>query len=274
MHFKLIFSFIIFSISVQAFAVTLTIGCATKCDVFFRYALNRVAKQNGVSVRVLDVSKDGPSTEWGKYDGIIFPGGADINPDYYLSAVEPELQDYTRSLDHLVKYSEEGERRDPIEFNLLKKYFANPSLADLPVLGVCRGMQMLAVSQGIPLYVDIKTELGIKNRRYLYDRIMLEPGETLLNELFSASFKGFKRHHQGIRVPYFQSNSSRWPSLKVTSFSNQGRVAESIEFSNRPVLGVQFHPENDFGFERNKIFGWLINKAKERRLKLASRFPQ
>lgn len=268
MHFKLFFLLFAFAISVQTFAASLTIGCATKCDVFFRYALKKVAKQNGVSVRVLDMSAEGPSTEWEKYDAVIFPGGADINPSYYLASVEQELQEHTRSLDHLVKYSEEGKRRDPIEYNLLKEYFSNPTAKDLPVLGVCRGMQMLAVSQGIPLYVDIKTELGIKNRRYLYDRIELEPGVSLINELFSASFKGFKRHHQGIRVPYFQSNSERWPHLKLTSFSNEGRIAESLEFLNRPVLGVQFHPENDFGFERNRIFGWLIKKAKARRLKL------
>lgn len=274
MQFKFIFSFIILAFSAQIFAETITIGCATKCDVFFRYALKKVARQNGVDVKVLDVSAEGSKTDWEKYDGLIFPGGADINPAFYLSSVESDLQEYTKSLDHLVNYSEEGKRRDPIEYNLLKEYFANQKAEDLPVLGVCRGMQMLAVSQGIPLYVDIKTELGIRNRRYIYDRIVTEPGLTLLNELFTAPFKGFKRHHQGIRVPYFQENASRWPHLKVTSFSNQGRIAESLEFSNRPVLGVQFHPENDFGFERNRIFGWLIKMGKKRRLKIESALHQ
>jgi len=246
-----------------AYAEVVTIGCATKCDVFFQYALKRVGKIRGVQVKLVDVSKGGPEIEWAKYDAIILPGGADIDPKYYLSKVEPELRDYTQSLDHLVKYSAEGRRRDPIEFGLLEKYFANSELETLPVLGVCRGMQMLAVSQGIPLYVDIKTELGIKNRRYLYDRILMEPGTTLMNELFTKTFKGFKRHHQGIRVSYFQENAARWPQLNVTSYSNSGQVAESLEFMDRPVLGVQFHPENDFGFERNRIFGWLLEKAIE-----------
>jgi len=94
---------------------------------------------------------------------------------------------------------------------------------------------------------------------------MLEPGKSLMNELFSQSFKGFERHHQGIRVSYFNENAARWPQLQVTSYSNRGLIAESLEFKNRPVLGVQFHPENDFGFERNRIFGWLIDKAMERK---------
>lgn len=262
---KINFIFFAFLLSGTVLAESLTIGCATKCDSFFRYAIKKVSQREGVAVKLVDVSADGPIIEWKKYDGIIFPGGADINPDFYMPSIEPELQEYTRSLDHLVNYSEEGKRRDPIEYNMLKEYFLRPELSELPVLGVCRGMQMLAVSQGIPLYVDIKTELGIRNRRYLYDRIQLERGETLINELFTSSFRGFKRHHQGIRVPYFNANSSRWPHLKITSWSNQGGIAESLEFQNRPVLGVQFHPENDFGFERNRIFGWLITKARERK---------
>ena len=246
-----------------AYAEVVTIGCATKCDVFFKTALKRVGKIKGVKVNLIDVSRAGPEIDWVKYDAIILPGGADIDPKYYLSKVEPELRDYTQSLDHLVNYSAEGRRRDPIEFGLLEKYFANSELETLPVLGVCRGMQMLAVSQGIPLYVDIKTELEIRNRRYLYDRIVMESGSTLMNELFKKTFKGFKRHHQGIRVSYFQENAARWPQLNVTSYSNRGKIAESLEFKDRPVFGVQFHPENDFGFERNRIFGWLLEKARE-----------
>lgn len=250
---------------ITAFSEPITIGCATKCDVFFRYALRKVGNRKGVTISVVDVSAQGSPIKWEDYDAIIFPGGADIDPKYYLSSVESELQEYTQSLDRLVNYSSEGRRRDPIEYNLLKNYFSRPELSALPVLGVCRGMQMLAVSQGIPLYVDIKAELGIRNRRYLYDRIVLEEGETLMNELFQSSFKGFERHHQGIRVPYFKSHAERWPYLKITSYSNGGKIAESLEFLNRPVLGVQFHPENDFGFERNRIFGWLIDKALRRR---------
>lgn len=248
-------------ISDTLYAKDLTFGCVTKCDLFFHVALKRVASFQGHQIKILDLSQSYPNVDWEKLDAIILPGGADISPSYYLSAVESDLQEYTKSLDHLVKYSQEGKRRDPIEFGTMKEYFNNPKLSHLPVLGVCRGMQLLAVSQGIPLYVDIKTELGIRNRRFLYDRIHIEDGETLMNELFIGSFKAFKRHHQGIRIEYFNRHADRWPHLSLTSFSNKGLIAESLEFSDRPILGVQFHPENDFGFERNQIFGWLIKKA-------------
>lgn len=256
--------FIVMLLSSSITAQTLKIGCVTKCDIFFKHAIKWVALKKGLNVKIVNMSKEYSNINWDTYDGIILPGGADISPSYYLSSVEPDLQEYTKSLDYLVNYTKEGKRRDPIEFNTMREYFSLPKLSNLPVLGVCRGMQLLAVTQGIPLYVDIKTEIGIRNRRFLFDRIFMEPGESLMNHLFIASFRAFKRHHQGIRIEYFNLHRDRWPNLKLTSFSNSGLIAESLEFSNRPILGVQFHPENDFGFERNKIFGWLLDKAKER----------
>ena len=124
---------------------------------------------------------------------------------------------------------------------------------------------MLAVSQGIPLYVDIESELGIRNRRYLFDRIYVNPDNSYMKVLFpNLTFLGFKRHHQGIRVDYFHDKKARWPNIELTSYSNSKKIAESIEFSDRPILGVQFHPENDFGYERSRIFTWLLKKAKIR----------
>lgn len=250
--------------SLNTYAKDLTVGCVTKCDIFFKWALNKAASKKGHRVKMVDMSFEYPNINWDQYDAIIIPGGADINPDYYLSQVEPELVEYTRSLDYLVNYSQEGTRRDPIEFGTMKDYFSNDKLKDLPVLGVCRGMQLLAVTQGVPLYVDIKKELGIPNRRYLFDRIYMEPEPSLMNSFFIYSFRAFKRHHQGIRIEYFNEHMDRWPHLKITSYSNSKLIAESLEFSNRPILGVQFHPENDFGFERSLIFGWLIDQAEKR----------
>lgn len=246
------------------------VGCATKCDSFFKRALTIASKRLNVRYELTDLSNT--QIPLSEVDALIFPGGADIDPEYYLDKVDKELHDYTRALMHLVKFSEEGKRRDPIEYNLLQEYFSNEDLKHLPVLGVCRGMQMLAVSQGIPLYVDINHELGIRNRRYLFDKIFMVQDSSLMNDLFgNIPFWAFKRHHQGVRVDYFKKNKVKWPDIELTSFSNNGMIAESLEFKNRPVLGVQFHPENDFGFERTRIFSWLLSKAKERsRLKIES----
>jgi putative glutamine amidotransferase len=256
----------IFLLSVPVFAEEIKIGCTTKCDPFYRTALKKAARDHNVEVKIFDLSRVKHKTIH-DMDGVVVPGGADINPELYFPAIEPLLIEYTKSLDKFVNYSEEGRRRDPFEYKLLQDYFQNDRLSDLPLLGICRGMQMLAVSQGIPLYVDIKKELGIRNRRYLYDRVHISEQDSLMGEFFGPSLMAFKRHHQGIRVDYFEKHKIRWPHLEITSFSNRGLIAESLEFKNRPVLGVQFHPENDFGYERKRIFGWLIEKAISRKLR-------
>lgn len=267
MKFYMTFAFLSFFILQQghSHSIHLKIGCTTKCDPFYQMSLKRAAHIVGAEVKIIDISKHGPKVDWKLYDGVIIPGGADINPQYYFKSIEDDLREYSESLDYLVNYSAEGKKRDPFEYQALKNYFDDKRLKDLPILGICRGMQMLAVSQGVPLYVDIKKELGIRNRRYLFDQIHIEPGTSILNDLFTSSFFAFKRHHQGIRVSYFQNHKNRWPNLEITSYSNNGLIAESIEFANRPILGVQFHPENDFGFENRRIFGWFISKAIERK---------
>lgn len=256
--------FLIFSLFAYAENNKLTIGCTTKCGLLYKFAMKRTAWQHQNSIRIIDLSKE-KKIDLDALDGILIPGGADIDPKYYFPFVEEDLVAYTESLDYLINYSKEGKKRDPLEYGLLQDYFKSASSKNLPILGICRGMQMLAVSQGIPLYVDIKKELGIRNRRFIYDRIELaDEKESIMSELFSHSFRAFKQHHQGIRVNYFQKNRDRWPQLKVTAYSNNERIAESIEFKERPILGVQFHPENDFGKERHDIFKWFLGKAQER----------
>lgn len=251
----------------------LKIGCSTKCKYFYEKALKRFARKKGYKLEIIDMYKSGISSELQRLDGIVIPGGADINPDLYKYKVEDDLRARIEELDSLVDYSLEGERRDPFESKILDNYFKDDENKSLPVLGICRGMQMLAVSQGIPLYVDIKTELGIKNRRYLLDRVVLENKDTLLKSILKfKSFLGYKYHHQGVRVDYFNSHqSTRWPEIEITSYSNNRTIAESLEFKGRPILGTQFHPEIDFWTERKRIFNWLLNESCEnKRKKLAA----
>lgn len=75
----------------------------------------------------------------------------------------------------------------------------------------------------------------------------------LAKKAFVAKYFCLYRLMNDIHLPKASSN----PSF------HKGLIAESLEFSSRPVLGVQFHPENDFGFERNRILGWLLKKAFE-----------
>lgn len=240
----------------------LTIGCSTNCKYFYRRAIYKTAKRLGYKVKILNMYNKNLNINFDEVDAVLIPGGADINPKYYTPFVEDTLRDKIERLDYLVNYSDEGDQRDPFEYKLLQNYFKLPQTNKLPLLGICRGMQLIGVSQKVPLYVDIKTELGIRNRRYLFDKVTITDKTSLLYEVLKFNrFRGFKQHHQGIRVPYFRDNKDRWPHLKITSYSNNRRIAESLEVTNREALGVQFHPEIDFGKERRRIFSWLLKKA-------------
>lgn len=241
------------------------IGCSYNCDFFYRFRVTMTAWMMGYKTSFVDLSrKTDMKTALSEVDAVLVPGGADIDPKYYLEEITPELRDYTKNNLHLVKFSSEGKKRDPFEYNLIKTYSEEEDFKDLPMLGICRGLQMMSVAQGIPLYLDIKTELGIKNRYNKFDRISLSQDSSLISDIYQPStFLGFKLHHQGIRVPYFEEHQAKFPRTRVTAYSNDRRIAEAIEYTHRPALGVQYHPEKSFSGTSVPVFKWFLNKACE-----------
>lgn len=242
----------------------LVIGCTYKCDLSYKLRINLSAWAQGYNVDVVDLRKMGPLDEaLSKVDAVLIPGGADINPDYYAEKVTPEMRDYINANRHLVKFTEEGRVRDPFEYAFIRNYIDGNKHSELPLLGICRGMQMMTVGQGIPLYLDIKTELDIKNRRYLYDRIHVEKN-TFLDDIHkNDSYYGYKLHHQGLRVPYFREHADQYPEVRISALSNNGKIAEGIEYLNRPAIGVQYHPEKSLTSASAPIFRWLLTEACE-----------
>lgn len=241
------------------------IGCTYHCDFFYRFRLTMTAWGMGYKTQIVNLrAQPDMKTAMSSVDGILVPGGADIDPKFYLDSVSKDLQEYTKKNLNLVEWSNEGKYRDEYEYSLVQTYSNDETYKDLPMLGVCRGLQMMSVAEGIPLYLDIKTELGIKNRRMLFDRIYLNPENSLIKSLYSHnSIKGFKLHHQGIRVPYYLENESQYPRTRVTAYSNDRKIAEAIEYTHRPALGVQYHPERSFTGASVPVFRWFLTKACE-----------
>lgn len=242
----------------------LLIGCTYKCDFPTRFRLRAAAAKLGYQVKFQDVSQNKDiSGILDSVDSIVIPGGADIHPKFYLKDVTPELRDYTNQNLHLVKFTEEGKKRDLFEYSLVKLYQSSQNKT-LPLLGICRGMQMMSVAKGIPLYLDIKTELGIPNRQWKWDRIHLTDEESLMSSIYRHdNFLGFELHHQGIRVDYYENHKDDFKNVRVSSFSNDGKIAESIEYTNQTALGVQYHPEKSFPKAANPVFKWFLTKACE-----------
>jgi putative glutamine amidotransferase len=215
--------------------------------------------------------RQAPSIEEGlkKVHAVVFPGGADINPDLYTRDDLPkEFLDTIAQFRSYFNASLEGQIRDPFEYATYKTYYENDEFKELPVLGICRGMQMMAVTKGIPLLQDIRAELGIRNRYNRFDRFFISDKESLMSELFPAGWsRGFKFHHQNPRMDYLTSYQASHPDVKITASSFNGRLVEAIELSDRPALGVQFHPEQSLPRVKHRVFSWLLNQACEQTLK-------
>lgn len=241
------------------------VGCSYDCNFFYRFRLTMTAWGMGYKTKIIDLQAQPNLKEaLSQIDGILLPGGADIDPKYYLDNVSSELRDYTLKNLELVKFTKEGERRDPFEYSLVKMYSEDETYKDLPMLGICRGFQMMSVVQGIPLYLDIKTELGIRNRRNLFDKIHVTDEDSLMSSLYpKKSFKGYELHHQGIRVPYYLENQDKYPLTKVTAYSNDNKIAEALEYTHRTALGVQYHPERSFAGASRPVLQWFLKKACE-----------
>jgi gamma-glutamyl-gamma-aminobutyrate hydrolase PuuD len=248
--------------SINSYArCSLKVACTYDCGGIFAFRLKTTALMRGIKLKLNVLQpKDFEVSSLQGYDAFIIPGGADIDPDYYTQNLSSSWQSYYRAHRNLVEFTEEGKFRDPLEMKFLENYFSAEELKEKPLLGVCRGMQLMSASQGLPLYLDIKTELGIKNRRHLFDYIY-PVNDSLMDELFYKNIYGYELHHQGIRVDYYDHYSSQFPQLKITAYSNKNLIAEAIEFNNRPALGVQFHPEFSSPYVKKKVFGWLLDTA-------------
>lgn len=241
---------------------TLKIGCTNYCGRFNTWGLKKYARRMGYKLKLVNLRTNKQSIDYTQVDGVIIPGGSDIDPKWYKDAVTLEMKKHIESIEQYANYTRIGRIRDEFEFNFLKDYFADQQSKTQPILGICRGMQVLTVSQGIPLYVDIKKELGISNRIWKIDKIYHTKKSSLLKELIPKKrFRAVELHHQGLNIAYFNKHKEKWPYLDITSVSNKGLIAESLEFKDRPILGVQFHPEYTFGKVRKGIFKWLLNRA-------------
>lgn len=222
--------------------------------------MRTVAKMMGYPLKIVFL----PESHLEKVDGVLIPGGPDIDPRLYLDSVTPELRAYTEKNMSLAELTEEGRIRDSFEIEVLRRYMKDDQFKDLPLLGVCRGMQMMTVAQGLPLYLDIKTELKIPNRRFVTDEVQVEEGPSLMDSLYGHErVYGFKMHHQGLRMSYFHEQRENYPGVKITATSHDGKIAEAIEFTDRPALGVQYHPEKSYFKTAYPVFEWFFTKACE-----------
>jgi putative glutamine amidotransferase len=174
-------------------------------------------------------------------DGLILAGGADVDPANYG-------HDANRETRHTVP------ERDAFEIALARRALER----DLPLLGVCRGMQLMNVATGGTLLQHLPESHGHhehRRRAGTFDGadhdVRLAEG-SLAARAAGETIHGTKsHHHQGI--------DDLGDGLHVTGWATLDDLPEAVEVpENRFALGVQWHPEAD---DRSRLVAALVAEA-------------
>lgn len=161
-----------------------------------------------------------------KLDGLLLSGGdEDVHPHYYGEGP-------IRGINHICP------DRDIWEFALIKAALSQ----NKPILGICRGCQVLNVALGGNLFQSLRKQYPGAGEHYpmatemhhLYHSVKIEP-DSLLQNLFGSELMVNSFHHLALK--------DLAPCFKVTARSNEG-VIEAVESQEHPfVVGIQWHPE-------------------------------
>ncbi len=169
-------------------------------------------------------------------DGLIIGGGDDISPEHYDGDITAAV------------------RSDPQRDQLEIQWIEHALERDLPLLGICRGAQLINVVLGGNLHQDIR-EL----RRYTYNRpgllptkqVHVDAGSRLAQLCRSERLRVNSLHHQAIQIP--------GTGLRVVA-RDLDRITQAVESTgDRQIIGVQWHPEYLFYLPSQlALFRWLL----------------
>lgn len=195
--------------------------------------IEAIRKAGGIPVAVMPLGdQEGFLSLLGRLDGIIFSGGADVDPFYY--GEEPHRQ-----------LGEVCPRRDGAEIFLAREMFK----AKIPILGICRGLQVLNIALGGNLFQDIPSciDTAIKHRQdapksHASHGVEILGGTRIYDIIGQSHLRVNSFHHQSVK--------DLAAELKVAAVAQDG-VVEAVETRDRDTfcIGVQWHPEEMIGHD-------------------------
>lgn len=170
-----------------------------------------------------------------RIDGLLMTGGVDVNPVHYGEARDPRT-------------GPPDVERDAYEIALVRGAIA----AGIPVLGICRGIQLINVALGGTLHQHVEHAVKDKPTIPVHDVEVLEA---------SRLFGVVGRHRLQVNSLHHQCVKEVAPSLRTSASAPDG-VVEAVEGLDSPVLAVQWHPEmQQVGTSAPELFTWLVEES-------------
>ncbi|MCW8883718.1 MAG: gamma-glutamyl-gamma-aminobutyrate hydrolase family protein [Motiliproteus sp.] len=185
-----------------------------------------VEAAGGIPVILAPSSKLSAAAILKRLDGLILSGGHDISPEFYGGQPHRTIRDPSKD-------------RDQFEFDLV-----NTALQDkIPMLGICRGIQILNVVLGGDIIQDIPEHIGDsvahdepgRPREVLAHEVSITPESRLFQVVETSRLRVNSFHHQAV--------GKLGSGLIKTAVARDG-VIEGIELPGHPfMMGIQWHPE-------------------------------
>ena len=172
-------------------------------------------------------------------DGLLLPGGWDVDPARYGEEPDPNLGDVDPELDET-------------EIQLFKLARSK----HIPVLGICRGQQVINVAMGGTLLQHLEGhEVRAFGRKHLAHTAEVDPDSELGHAAEGRQIKVNSLHHQAVR--------SVAPGLRQTATGDDGTI-EGLETDDGLVVAVQCHPEELTGDLpwASKLFERFVDRAR------------
>jgi putative glutamine amidotransferase len=184
---------------------------------------------------------DEPGEALDLLDGLMLAGGADIDPASYGAEAHPETVDTVPE-------------RDRFEIALVRAAIER----DLPVLGICRGMQLINVAYGGTLLQHLPERFGHHEHLRVAGTFDGADHDVDLIEGTLAARAAGETHH-ATKSHHHQGVERLGEGLRISGSSSMDGLPEAIEMPDRRfVLGVQWHPEAD---RASDVVGALVSEA-------------
>lgn len=163
-------------------------------------------------------------------DGLLLTGGSGVHPALYGDVFFD---------DDSIKGS--NPVRDEMEMNLIRSFMKRKK----PIMGICRGHQLLNVYFGGRLIQNFPKQKGIEHQNGISHLVRAED-DSIVGRLFGKEFMTNSHHRDGV--------TETGEDMRITVMSANG-IPEAIEHKTAPVFGVQWHPERQRGEQMNPACG-------------------